>query len=85
MKRFKLYRVLSIVLIIAVFMIVVPVNFLYTIQSPQFVNYMGTGKSDMRIDLQQSENIEKRFNDVISYIGNDEEVEKYHDICNEYI
>ncbi|MGE7861559.1 ABC transporter permease [Bacillus mobilis] len=76
-KRFKLYRVLSIVLIIAVFMIVVPVNFLYTIQSPKFVNYMGTGKSDIRIDLQQSENIEKRFKDVISYIRNDEEVEKY--------
>ncbi|GAB6550900.1 ABC transporter permease [Bacillus cereus] len=76
-KRFKLYRVLSIVLIIAVFMIVVPVNFLYTIQSPKFVNYMGTGKSDIRIDLQQSENIEKRFKEVISYIRNDEEVEKY--------
>ncbi|PFV70988.1 ABC transporter permease [Bacillus sp. AFS059628] len=76
-KRFKLYRVLSIVLIIAVFMIVVPVNFLYTIQSPKFVNYMGTGKSDIRIDLQQSENIEKRFKDVISYIRNDKEVEKY--------
>ncbi|KZD66158.1 ABC transporter permease protein [Bacillus cereus] len=76
-KRFKLYRVLSIVLIIAVFMIVVPVNFLYTIQSPKFVNYMGTGKSDIRIDLQQSENIEKRFQEVISYIRNDEEVEKY--------
>ncbi|MED0874886.1 ABC transporter permease [Bacillus mobilis] len=76
-KRFKLYRVLSIVLIIAVFMIVVPVNFLYTIQSPKFVNYMGTGKSDIRIDLQQTENIEKRFKDVISYIRNDEEVEKY--------
>lgn len=58
-------------------MIVVPVNFLYTIQSPKFVNYMGTGKSDIRIDLQQSENIEKRFKDVISYIRNDEEVEKY--------
>ncbi|MGG0301825.1 FtsX-like permease family protein [Bacillus albus] len=76
-KRFKLYRLLSIVLIIAVFMIVVPVNFLYTIQSPKFVNYMGTGKSDIRIDLQLSENIEKRFKDVISYIRNDEEVEKY--------
>lgn len=76
-KRFKLYRVLSIVLIIAVFIIVVPVNFLYTIQSPKFVNYMGTGKSDIRIDIQQSENIEKRFKDVISYIRNDEEVEKY--------
>ncbi|WP_439876132.1 ABC transporter permease [Bacillus mycoides] len=76
-KRFKLYRVLSIVLIIAVFMIVVPVNFLYTIQSPKFVNYMGTGKSDIRIDLQQTENIEKRFKDVISYLRNDEEVEKY--------
>ncbi|WP_341517824.1 ABC transporter permease [Bacillus paramobilis] len=76
-KRFKLYRVLSIVLIIAVFMVVVPVNFLYTIQSPKFVNYMGTGKSDIRIDIQQSENIEKRFKDVISYIRNDEEVEKY--------
>ncbi|PDZ65534.1 ABC transporter permease [Bacillus cereus] len=76
-KRFKLYRVLIIVLIIAVFMVVVPVNFLYTIQSPKFVNYMGTGKSDIRIDIQQSENIEKRFKDVISYIRNDEEVEKY--------
>ncbi|PFZ22324.1 ABC transporter permease [Bacillus wiedmannii] len=76
-KRFKLYRVLSIVLIIAVFIIVVPVNFLYTIQSPKFVNYMGTGKSDIRIDLQQSENIEKRFKDVISYIRNDKDVEKY--------
>ncbi|MCP9279104.1 ABC transporter permease [Bacillus wiedmannii] len=76
-KRFKLYRVLSIVLIIAVFMIVVPVNFLYTIQSPKFVNYMGTGKSDIRIDLQQTENIEKRFKDVISYLRNDDEVEKY--------
>ncbi|MDA2671209.1 ABC transporter permease [Bacillus cereus] len=76
-KRFKLYRVLSIVLIIAVFMIVVPVNFLYTIQSPNFVNYMGTGKSDIRIDLQQTENIEKRFKGVISYVKNDKEVEKY--------
>ncbi len=76
-KRFKLYRVLSIILIIAVFMIVVPVNFLYTIQSPKFVNYMGTGKSDIRIDLQQTENIEKRFKDVISYLQNDDEVEKY--------
>ncbi|PFW85793.1 ABC transporter permease [Bacillus sp. AFS075960] len=76
-KRFKLYRVLSIVFIIAVLMIVVPVNFLYTIQSPKFVNYMGTGKSDIRIDLQQSENIEKRFKDVISYLRNDAEVEKY--------
>ncbi|MEC3052461.1 ABC transporter permease, partial [Bacillus tropicus] len=76
-KRFKLYRVLSIVLIIAVFMIVVPVNFLYTIQSPKFVNYMGTGKSDIRIDLQQIENIEKRFKYVISNLRNDDEVEKY--------
>ncbi|MGG1328178.1 ABC transporter permease [Bacillus tropicus] len=76
-KRFKLYRVLSIVLIIAVFMIVVPVNFLYTIQSPKFVNYMGTGKSDIRIDLQQTENIEKRFKYVISNLRNDDEVEKY--------
>ncbi|MDA1801997.1 ABC transporter permease [Bacillus cereus group sp. BY6-1LC] len=76
-KRFKLYRVLSLILIIAVFMIVVPVNFLYTIQSPQFVNYMGTGKSDIRIDLQQTENIEKRFKDVISYLQNDDEVENY--------
>lgn len=58
-------------------MIVVPVNFLYTIQSPDFVNYMGTGKSDIRIDLQQTENIEKRFKGVISYVKNDKEVEKY--------
>ncbi len=30
--------------------------------------YMGAGKSDIRIDLQQSENIEQRFKGVISRI-----------------
>ncbi|MEJ9199407.1 ABC transporter permease, partial [Bacillus paranthracis] len=34
-------------------------------------------KSDIRIDLQQTENIEKRFKGVISYVKNDKEVEKY--------
>ncbi len=56
---------------------IVPVNFLNTMQSPDFVTYMGAGKSDIRIDLQQSSDVKERFNKMISYIQRDSDVEKH--------
>ena len=57
-------------------MIVVPINFCIRF-SHRSLLIIWNRKSDIRIDLQQTENIEKRFKDVISYLRNDDEVEKY--------
>ena len=75
--RYKLYAVLFIVFILSTFIIIVPVNFLNTIQSADFISYMGVGKSDIIIDIRQSKNIEQRFKEIINYLEADAEVEKF--------
>jgi len=75
--RYKLYAVLFIVFILSTFIIIVPVNFLNTIQSADFISYMGVGKSDIIIDIRQSKNIEQRFKEIINYLEDDAEVEKF--------
>ena len=38
---------------------------------------MGIGRSDIRIDLRQSDDIALRFNEIIEYIKNDKDVERF--------
>ena len=75
--RYRLYAILFIVFILSTFIIIVPVNFLNTIQSADFISYMGVGKSDIIIDIRQSENIESRFREIINYLQADAEVERF--------
>lgn len=75
--RFKLYIILFVVFILCTFIIIVPMNFLNTIQSPDFVTYMGMGKSDIIMDLRQSDQILQRFEEMIAYLKDDQDVEKY--------
>ena len=75
--RYRLYAVLFIVFILSTFIIIVPINFLNTIQSADFISYMGVGKSDIIIDIRQSENIESRFREIINYLKADAEVERF--------
>ena len=74
---FKTYIILFLVFILATFIIIVPLNFLNTIQSSDFVSYMGVGKSDIIMDLRQSNQIRKRFSEVNTYVKNDPDVTKY--------
>lgn len=75
--RYRLYAVLFIVFILSTFIIIVPVNFLNTIQSEDFISYMGVGRSDIIIDIRQSEDIKKRFKEIVNHLENDAEVEKF--------
>lgn len=52
-RHFRRYLLLFFVFIICSFVIIVPINFFNTLQSPTFVTYMGIERSDMRIDFQQ--------------------------------
>jgi len=76
-QRFKLYGLLFFVFIFCAFVIIVPVHFLTTIQSPSFVSYMGIGQSDIRIDLRHSENMAERFENMIAYLRDDPDVKRF--------
>ncbi|HLO29820.1 MAG TPA: FtsX-like permease family protein [Anaerolineales bacterium] len=76
-QRFKMYRLLFFVFFVCTFIIIIPINFLNTFQSPSFVTYMGIGQSDIRIDLRQSADVAKRFDEMITYIQNDQDVERF--------
>lgn len=76
-QRFKMYRLLFFVFFVCTFIMIIPINFLNTFQSPSFVTYMGIGQSDIRIDLRHSEDVAERFNDLITYLQNDPDVERF--------
>ena len=76
-QRFKLFGLLCFVFFFCAFVIIVPVHFLTTIQSPSFISYMGIGQSDMRIDLRQSDDIAARFESMVAYLADDPDVERF--------
>ncbi len=72
--RFRLFIILFVVFIITTFIIIVPLNFLNTIKSSEFVSYMGVAESDIIMDLRYSEGIRDRFEQIKSYLENDSSV-----------
>ncbi|WP_420631578.1 FtsX-like permease family protein [Candidatus Leptofilum sp.] len=75
--RFRLYTLLFFVFLVCTFIIIVPLNLLNTLQSPEFVAYMGLGSSDILIDLRQTDDIIERFDNVSTYLANDADVERF--------
>lgn len=73
-QQFKLYRILLVIFIFCTFIIIVPINFHTTLSSENFITYMGIGKSDIRIDLRQSENVKERFLEISQTIEQDKEI-----------
>lgn len=76
-RKFTVYGFLCFVYMICIFLMIVPLNFLNTIQSPEFITYMGAGKSDIRIDLSQTKQTQHLFNSMLQKINVDNDVEKY--------
>ncbi|MBG9587691.1 ABC transporter permease [Cytobacillus firmus] len=73
LARKKLYVTMLIVLVISAFIIIVPQNLYNTISSKSFIQYMGIGNYDMRIQTNSSDKT-----DVIEkMIENDRAVSKY--------
>jgi putative ABC transport system permease protein len=72
----RLYGLLAFVFFFCAVIIIIPIHFLTTIQSPTFISYMGTGQSDIRIDLRQSEDVADRFDTAVAYLTDDPDVAK---------
>lgn len=76
-QRFRFFGLLCFVFFFCTFVIIVPIHFLTTIQSPTFIAYMGSGQSDIRIDLRQTDNMVDRFDSMVAYLADDPDVERF--------
>ncbi|MDF1568593.1 MAG: ABC transporter permease, partial [Spirochaetaceae bacterium] len=77
LKRFRLFGLLLFVFFFSAFITVMPLHFLSTLKSPNFISYMGIGRSDIRIDLRQSDGIEGRFDEMVGRIAADKDVVRF--------
>ena len=76
-QRFKMFWLLIFVFFFCAAIILIPVHFLTTMQSPSFISYMGIGQSDIRIDLRQSEHVTERFQSMVAHLIKDPDVEQF--------
>ncbi|WP_339322916.1 FtsX-like permease family protein [Paenibacillus sp. FSL W8-0194] len=77
LARKKLYATMLAVLMISAFIIIVPRNLHNTISSKSFIQYMGIGNSDMRIDIQQTDNMPEKATEIIKTMSSDHTILKY--------
>jgi putative ABC transport system permease protein len=75
--RKKLYATMLAVLVISTFIIIVPQNLHNTISSKGFITYMGVGISDLRLDIQQTDQIAEKAGEIALAMENDSEITQY--------
>ncbi|QUL57214.1 ABC transporter permease [Paenibacillus tritici] len=71
LSRKGLYATMLAVLVISSFIMIVPQNLYTTISSPSFITYMGIGDSDLRLDIQQTGNIEEKTTAIARVMESD--------------
>jgi putative ABC transport system permease protein len=77
LARKGIYATMLTVLVISSFIIIVPQNLYNTISSKSFITYMGVGNCDLRIDIQQTNNIPEKTIDIINNMDSDRDILKY--------
>lgn len=75
--QWKRYAILGFVFLLSSFILIVPVNFLNTVHSPDFINYMGIERSDLRIDLQQPGQSGQDFQRILDHLEADPDIERF--------
>lgn len=73
----RLYVTLITVLVIAIFMMTLPLNLYNTISSENFISYMGVGKCDFRLDIQNITDIIEKSEDIEAEMRIDNQIESF--------
>lgn len=77
LSRKRLYATMLAVVILAGFIMIVPQNLYHTISGDDFVTYIGVGNCDLRMDIQQTTQIDEKTADIGSYMENDPDIADY--------
>ncbi|MBC3804302.1 FtsX-like permease family protein [Acetobacterium fimetarium] len=83
--KWKENVVLFLVFVFSSFLILLPMNMKSTVENPSFMTYMGVGQSDIRIDIQYTDNLIAQKNDIVSYLEKDPEIAKLAIYKNGYV
>jgi putative ABC transport system permease protein len=74
LARKGLYVTILAVLVLSAFIMIVPQNLYNTISSKNFITYMGIGRCDLRIDIQQTDNVAEKTAEVAKKIEKDGDI-----------
>lgn len=77
--KFKNWIIVFAVVLIAVLMILVPVNLLSTFEAPEFITYMGSSLEDILIEVENGDNLETGYTNVKQLLENDKQIETYYE------
>lgn len=77
LSRKHLYVTMLVVIILASFIMIVPQNLYHTISEDNFVTYIGVGNCDLRLDVQQTSQIDEKTLNIGEYMEADSEIESY--------
>ncbi len=74
LSRKKLYTTITCIIALCTFLMLLPIQLLYTLQSPDFITYLGSGQSDLRIDIRQGSHLEEKTNEIELMILEDRDI-----------
>lgn len=77
--KFREWIIVFAIVLIAVLMIMVPVNLLNTFESPEFITYMGSSLEDILIEVENGENLENGYQNVKEVLEKDNSIENYNE------
>ena len=81
----KIYFTMVCVTILSVFILILPMSVYTTISDKSFINYMGIGSYDVRIDISEIADNKDKMNILLGKIKNDDSIEKYDIIKSKLI
>ncbi|QGU95559.1 FtsX-like permease family protein [Clostridium bovifaecis] len=76
---FKNWIIMFAVVLIAVSMIMIPVNLLNTFEAPEFITYMGSSLEDILIEVENGENLENSYAKVKQVLEKDADIKNYYE------
>ncbi|MGM0904757.1 MAG: FtsX-like permease family protein [Bacillota bacterium] len=77
--KFKNWMIVFAVVLMAVLMILIPVNLLTTFEAPEFITYMGSSLEDILIEVENGEHLETNYGNVVQVLENDKGIKNYYE------
>lgn len=74
---FKNYAIVFSVMVIAVMLIMIPINLLHTFEAPEFITYMGRALGDILIEIEDETNVQARHGKVVDLLQHDQDILSY--------
>lgn len=76
--HFKAWSLLIVVFLLSTFAILLPLSLYMTMDSPDFTNYVGAAKSDLRISVEYKPELEGVLTDISNHLATDPSVGEWH-------